>query len=60
MQKTHLAAGPQRSEYFARLFEDGGRFADSNMNNSRIELDELAANTILPDVLLDYMYAPQN
>jgi len=53
VHKAHLAAGWRKSEYFRRLFQND-RFAESQSNTSRIELQELAANAF-PD-LLDYLY----
>ena len=36
VHKAILASGPRKSEYFARLFKDGGRFAESSSNTSFI------------------------
>jgi hypothetical protein len=48
-----LAAGPRRSEYFARLFQQDGNFSESQNSTSRIELpDEIAAQAF--PVLLDF------
>jgi len=55
VHKHVLATGPRKSEYFARVFHEGGRFAESKSNTSRIELHEIAARAF-PDVL-DYVYA---
>ena len=55
VHKANLASGPRRSEYFVKLFQDGGRFAESSQKTSRIELDEIAAK-VFPQ-LLDYVYS---
>jgi hypothetical protein len=53
--KSVLADGPRRSEYFVRLFENGGNLSEARDNTSRIELTELQAQAF-PE-LLDYMYS---
>jgi len=55
VHKNILAVGPRKSGYFTKLFQDGGRFAESRSSTSHIELNELAANAF-PDVL-DYAYS---
>jgi hypothetical protein len=55
LHKGTLAVGPRKSEYFARLFKGGGRFAESSSNTSRIVLTELEANAF--PQLLDYLYS---
>lgn len=55
VHKVILAKGPRRSEYFFRLFRDGGRFAESETATSRIDLVEIAAKAF--PQLLDYMYS---
>jgi BTB/POZ domain len=54
VHKNILALGPRRSEYFVRLFESEGTFAESQDNTSRIELHDLAAKAF-PE-FLDHMY----
>lgn len=57
VHKCLLAAGPHRSEYFVRLFgEGGGRFSESQTATSRIELHQFAADAF--PVMLDFLYAP--
>ena len=61
VHKHVLAAGPQKSEYFARLFRSsaGERSpADKNTHNNscRIELHAIAARAI--PLVLDFLYAP--
>lgn len=55
VHKVILAKGPRRSEYFFRLFRDGGRFAESETATSRINLVEIAAKAF--PQLLDYLYS---
>ena len=55
VHKHFLAVGPRKSEYFVRLFRDGGRFSESQSSTSRIELEEITAK-VFP-VLLDYLYS---
>jgi hypothetical protein len=55
LHKGILAVGPRKSEYFARLFKAGGRFAESSSNTSRIILTELEANAF--PHFLDYLYS---
>lgn len=55
VHKVILAQGPRRSEYFFRLFRDGGRFFESKTATSRIDLVEIAAKAF--PQLLDYMYS---
>jgi hypothetical protein len=43
VRKCVLADGPRRSEYFVRLFENDGNFAEAQDKTSRIELNELQA-----------------
>ncbi|GKY93948.1 hypothetical protein MPSEU_000361700 [Mayamaea pseudoterrestris] len=54
VHKCHLAGGSRKSGYFSKLFSNGGRFAETSANKSRIEFNEIAA-TKFPD-LLDYIY----
>jgi len=54
VHKQNLAVGPRRSEYFVKLFSQGGRFAETKDATSRIELEELASKFF--PVLLDYLY----
>jgi BTB/POZ domain len=54
VHKAALAFGPRRSEYFVRLFDNDGAFAESHDNTSRIVLHELAAKAF-PE-FLDYVY----
>jgi hypothetical protein len=55
VHRALLAAGPRKSEYFARLFQDGGRFAESNNKTSQIELEQISAKAF--PQLLDYLYS---
>ena len=57
VHKQNLAVGPRKSEYFAKLFEQGGRFSEAKDSTSRIELQALAADAF--PQLLDYMYFPE-
>ncbi|GKY93353.1 hypothetical protein MPSEU_000302900 [Mayamaea pseudoterrestris] len=54
VHKCHLISGSCKSNYFSRLFSEGGRFAESQNGTSRIELHELAAKAF--PSFLDYMY----
>lgn len=54
VHKQSLAVGPYKSEYFSRLFQDNGRFAESNECTSKISLHPLQAECF--DALLDYLY----
>ena len=56
VHKHCLAVGPRKSEYFAKLFAQGGRFSEAKDRTSRIELETQAADAF-PE-LLDYMYFP--
>jgi hypothetical protein len=51
-----LAAGPRKSEYFLRLFKDGGRFAGSSSSTSCINLSSKLEAAVFP-ALLDYIYS---
>jgi hypothetical protein len=55
LHKATLAVGLRKSEYFARLFKAGGRFAESSSNTSRISLTKLEAKAF--PHLLDYLYS---
>ena len=44
-----------QKQYFAKLFSQGGRFAEAKDCTSRIQLDELAAPSF--PILLDYLYS---
>lgn len=57
VHKHVLAVGPRKSAYFCRLFQDGGRFAESQNATSRIELNNELAAKCFPQ-LLDYLYYP--
>jgi hypothetical protein len=41
VHKTAMAIGPRRSEYFVRLFDNDGNFAETKDSTSRIEFNEL-------------------
>jgi hypothetical protein len=56
VHKYFLGVGPRKSEYFVRLFQDGGRFAESKTQTSCIEFDEIAAKAF--PLLLDFLYSP--
>ena len=53
VHKQNLAVGPRSSQYFAQLFRNGGRFAESQTSTSRIPLHPLAAEHF--EALLDYL-----
>ena len=55
VHKQNLAVGPRKSEYFAKLFSQGGRFAENKESTSRIPMDELAAQSF--PIVLDYLYS---
>lgn len=57
VHKYFLVVGPRKSEYFVRLFHDGGRFSESETQTSRIEFNEIAAK-VFP-LLLDFLYSPE-
>lgn len=56
VHKYALAHGKRRSEYFVKLFRNGGSYNESETHISRIELDPLAAKAF--PCLLDYVYEP--
>jgi len=58
VHKQNLVVGPRKSDYFVKLFAEGGRqFAEAENCTSRIELEELAAG-YFPQIL-DYLYLPE-
>jgi len=57
VHKHVLSTGPRKSEYFTRLFQNEGRFAESQSKCSRIELHELAAKAF--PAFLSFLYAPE-
>jgi BTB/POZ domain len=53
----NLTVGPRRSEYFVVLLQDGGRFAESQSQTSRIQLHPMTA--VAFPMLLDFMYSSE-